>query len=199
VRCQRVLVGLAIVCLAAAPLQAQRRGALEIGGTFAFQSGANLMNSDNTQLSFDCFAASYLSRDYSLDIQPSFQVMFTNDSTKVSSLLLAGLGKRLVDLTPNEWRVARNRKREIGSSASVFGSIGAGLWISGIGLPTQTSHTSTGPAIYAGLSTRTYLGNMTSLLAGFKYVYLFPSGGGLYNQARTMWQIGIGLTVFLHA
>ncbi len=157
------------------------------------------MNSDNTQLSFDCFAASYLSRDYSLDIQPSFQVMFTNDSTKVSSLLLAGLGKRLVDLTPNEWRVARNRKREIGSSASVFGSIGAGLWISGIGLPTQTSHTSTGPAIYAGLSTRTYLGNMTSLLAGFKYVYLFPSGGGLYNQARTMWQIGIGLTVFLHA
>jgi len=188
-----------VFCLACAvPLMAQRRGTLEMGGSLYFHSGSGTNVNGNSQINFDWIIASYMSRNYAFEFEPNFQVTFAEDSINVGSLLLMGIGKRLADLSPTPPRDYQYRKYELGTAASVFGSVGAGMWISGVSLPTRPGENHTGPAVYAGISTRTYLGNMTSLRVNIKYAYLFPSGK-VYTQARTLWQIGVGFAVFLRS
>ncbi len=177
---------------------AQRRGALEMGGSFYFRSGSSAFVEGNSQLDLNWIIASYLSRNYALEFEPSFLVSLADDSIEVGGLLMAGIGKRLVDLTPKVSRTSQSRKYDLGSAASVFGSLGVGMWLSGISFPARPGVNYSGPLMYAGINTRTNLGNMTTLRVGLKYAYLFPSGK-VYTRARTLWQIGIGFSVFLHS
>jgi hypothetical protein len=195
VRCKYILLFLIVVCTTSA--LAQRRGALEMGGSFYFRSGSTAAVEGNSQLDLNWLVASYLSRDYSFEFEPSFLVAFDDDSIEVGGLLMAGIGKRLVDLTPNVTHNYQSRKYDLGTAAAVFGSLGVGMWLSGVSFPAKPGINYSGPLIYAGLNTRTYLGNMTSLRVGLRYAYLFPSGK-VYTRARSLWQIGIGFSVFLH-
>ncbi len=176
---------------------AQRRGAVQMGGSFYFQSGSSSDQESNSQLNLNWLIESYFSRNYALELEPGFQISFVGDSINVGSLILAGVSKRLVDLSPPLTRDARYRKYELGTSAAVFGSIGAGLWFTSTAVTTRPATNYSGPAMYASVATQTFLGSLTSLRVSLKYVYLFPSGE-LYTRSRSLWQIGIGFAVFVH-
>ncbi len=189
-------VGLCIV-LAVGSGWAQRRGAMQMGGSFYFQSGSSSDEKSSSQLNLNWLIESYFSRNYAFELEPSFQISFVGDSISIGSLILAGVAKRLVDLSPPAPRDARYRKYELGTSAAVFGSVGAGLWVAGTSVTTRPAANYSGPAMYACVATQTFLGSLTSLRVSLKYVYLFPSGE-LYTRSRTLWQIGLGFAVFVH-
>jgi len=196
VRTIKVVILLVIV-IGAGNGWAQRRGALQMGGSFYFQSGSTSNEESNSQLNLNWLIDSYFSHNYAFELEPSVQISFVGDSINVGSLILAGLSKRLANLSPPTPRDAQYRKYELGTSATVFGTLGAGLWVAGTSVTTRPAANYSGPALYAGVASQTFLGNLTSLRVSLKYVYLFPSGE-VYTKARRLWQIGLGFAIFVH-
>jgi hypothetical protein len=170
---------------------------MQMGGSFYFQSGSTSTEESNSQLNLNWLIDSYFSRNYAFELEPSFQISFVGDSINVGSLLLAGLSKRLVDLSPPTPRLGQYRRYELGTSATVFGTLGAGMWVAGTSVTTRPAANYSGPAVYAGVASQTFLGSLTSLRVSLKYVYLFPSGE-VYTKARKLWQIGLGFAIFIH-
>ncbi len=176
--------------------QAQRKGALETGGSFSFKNIATADSGSQSHLNIEALIGYYLSRDVIIEIEPSIQFNSANDLSSTSIIFLSGLSFRFLDMAPYEYRLREYRKMDLGVTAGVYVSLGLGFWSDVLSSTNQTSATHSAGAIAAGLGTRSGFGKFTVLRTKAQVVYLLPSSAP-YDMARTVFQIGIGFSVFV--
>ena len=84
----------------------------------------------------------------------------------------------------------------MGIIAGVYGSVGGGLWSEGSTSNTKVSATYNGPAIVFALGTDSGIGKLTILRIKAQFIHLYPSGP-VFDQPRTIYQLGVGFRVFV--
>jgi len=177
-------------------LLAQRKGALETGGAFSFKNISTADSGSQNHLNIEALIGYYLSRSVIIEIEPSIQFDSANDLSSTSVVLLGGFAFRFLDMAPYEYRLREYRKMDLGVTAGVFASMGIGFWSDALSSSNQTSASHSAGAIAAGLGTRSGFGKFTVLRTKAQIVYLLPSTAP-YDKARTVFQIGVGFSVFV--
>lgn len=196
-RSMNIRIGIILfVCIITAPAFAQRKGAVETGGFFAFRS---THQPDSTMSAFDIewSFGFYRSKDFYLEIQPAVQVDILNNDYLVSSQVMAATSYRLFDLAAAERGEEYSysvRSRRI--SAGVFGFFGAGFWMDGYKQGLDNANSSIGPAFSLGITSHSLLSTVSLLKTRIQYVYLAPAGE-LYDFPRSLFKIGVGFSFFL--
>ncbi len=190
-----LLIFFAILMLNTA-LLAQRKGALETGGAFSFKNISTADSGSQSHLNIEALIGYYLSRNVIIEIEPSIQFDSADDLSSTSIILLTGFSFRFLDMAPYEYRLREYRKMDLGVTAGVFASLGAGFWSDALSSTNLTSVTQSAGAVAVGLGTRSGFGRFTVLRTKAQVVYLLPSTAP-YDKARTVFQIGIGFSVFV--
>jgi hypothetical protein len=175
---------------------AQRKGAIETGGAFSFKNISTADSSTKSHLNLEVLLGYYLSRNAIIEIEPSFQFDSANELASTSIIFITGFAYRILDMAPSEFRLREYRKVDLGVSAGVFASVGAGLWSDVLNTTNKASISHTAGAFSAGLGTRSGFGKFTVMRTKAQIIYLMPSSAP-YDKARTIFQIGIGFSVFM--
>ncbi len=173
----------------------QRKGAIDTGGAFSFQS---MSTSDSTfsRLDVEWIFGFYFNRNLIFELEPDIQFDFKNEDIIIATNFLGSLAYRVIDMEPDEYRRNRRRKQYDRSTAGIFVSAGGGLWIDGFSNPSQPSTTSSGPALTLGIGTHSVLGKLTLLRTKLEYIYLMPSGT-YFDTPRTLFKVSAGFSVFI--
>ena len=178
-----------------APSFAQRRGAIDTGGYFAFRS-LNENDSTKSLLDIDWSFGYYLNNNFLIEIQPTIRLDILNNQIKTSNLFLSNFSLRLIDMEPDEYRRSRHLKHLDRTTAGIFIFCGGGVWYEGRSGVEKESDSVIGPAFSLGIATQTPLGKIMLAKTKLQYVYLAPSGSP-YDSARTLFKIGAGLSIFI--
>ncbi|NIA28567.1 MAG: hypothetical protein GWP06_01480 [Actinobacteria bacterium] len=173
----------------------QRKGAIDTGGAFSFQS-MSTSDSSFSRLDVNWIFGFYFNRNLIFELEPDIQFDFENEDVIIATSFLGSFAYRVIDMEPDEYRRNRRRKRYDRSTAGIFVSAGGGLWIDGFANSSQPSKTSTGPALMLGIGTHSVLGKLTLLRTKFEYVYLMPSGT-YFDKPRSIFKVSAGFSVFI--
>ncbi len=172
---------------------AQKRGSQELGGGISFWSQTDKDTSE-TSLNLDGIWGYYVTPDFIFEFEPRLSLHFAESKFDLTGLAIVGLAKRLMDLsnldqnTGSQW--ARKYER---STAGIFGSVSGGLWAE----RSNNIHDERiyiGPALGAGVSTRSMLGSLTVLRVKFQYLYLMPTPP-VHENPWSMFTISVGFSV----
>lgn len=173
----------------------QRRGAIDTGGAFSFQS-MSTTDSSFSRLNVEWIFGFYFNKDLLFELEPNIQFDFENEDVIIATNFLGSLAYRIIDMEPDEYRRNRRRKQYNRSTAGIFASAGGGLWIDGFTKSSETTTTSMGPAMTIGIGTHSVLGKLTLLRTKFQYIYLMPSGS-TYDTSRSIFKVSVGFSVFI--
>jgi len=173
----------------------QRKGAIDTGGAFSFQS-MSMSDSSFSRLDVEWIFGFYFNRNLIFELEPDIQFDFENENVIIATKFLGSLAYRVIDMEPDEYRRNRRRKRYDRSTAGIFVSAGGGLWIDGFANSSKPSKTSAGPALTLGIGTHSVLGKLTLLRTKFEYVYLMPSGT-YFDKPRSIFKVSAGFSVFI--
>jgi len=177
-------------------LHAQRRGAVDTGGMFSFKSFSGA-DTSGSELDLQWILGYYMSQKFSTEFEPILRINFHDDDVRISTIFLGGISYRLFDIVPDDYLRRRQQKRDLGTAPGVYGSVKAGLWVDGISNKDQEKgNTYSGPAFSLGLGTHSGISKTSMLRVNAQMIYLLPNGP-LFDEPRTIFQIGVGLTVFI--
>jgi hypothetical protein len=178
-------------------VQAQRKGAIETGGLFYFRSESGGKNVANNSMNVDWLIGFYMDRNLVIDVEPNIMLSFGGDSTNISSINTIGLSYRIIDMISSYDERRQNwRARDVGVTAGVFASIAAGFWLENQSKSGQESASASGGAYSIGIGTHAGFGKFTVLRTKFEFLYLLPNPP-MYDKGRTLFQIGVGFSVFI--
>ena len=187
-----------LLILSSVPLMAQRKGAMEIGGTISFHSATNAEQRNQSELGLDGLLAYYLSRSIGIDIEPGVHIGILPDSVSISTLMLGSVRMKLFDLSPSGYRKMDVYRMDLGISSSVYANLGLGFWSEGYSLSQKPSTTYSGPALMAGLGTYSRFGRFSTLRVKLQFIELFPNGP-VFTKRRTLVQVGMGFGLFIRS
>ncbi len=175
---------------------AQRKGSVDTGGLFSFQSNSG----DSSYSNFDVrwVIGYHWGRSTATEFEPVINMNFQNGQSQVSTILLVGISQRIFDIVPDDYARQRYRKRDLGSAAGVYGNVKAGMWIDGFSNDDeeQSGDVYSGPALSLGIGTRSAMSKSSVLRVQADVIYLMPNGP-IYDEPRTIFKIGVGFSVFV--
>jgi len=175
---------------------AQRRGAVDTGGMFSFKSFSGA-DTSGSELDVQWIFGYYLSKKLSTEIEPILRMAFYEDDVRISSIFLGGVSYRLFDVVPDDYIKRRQQRRDLGTTPGIYGSAKVGLWVEGYSQENQEKgKTYSGPAFSIGLGTHSGLSKTSMLRVGAQMIYLLPNGP-IFDEPRTIFQISVGLSVFI--
>jgi hypothetical protein len=177
---------------------AQKKGAMEVGGSFSFHSNTDADQRNYSQLGLDGLLAYYLNKDFGIDIEPGILMGIRPDSISISTLFMGSFRMRLFDLSPSGYRKMDLYRMDLGIVSSVYANLGVGFWSEGYSLTDKPSTTYSGPAALVGIGTYSRFGRFSTLRVKLQFIELFPNGP-LYKNRRTLVQVGIGFGLFLRS
>jgi len=132
-----------------------------------------------------------------MEIEPILLMNFKEEEVRISSIFLGGLSYRLFDIVPDDYARRRQQRRDLGTTPGIYGTAKAGLWVNGFSQKDQEAgKTYSGPAFSIGLGTHSGLSKTSMLRVNAQMIYLLPSGP-LYDEPRSIFQISVGLSVFI--
>ncbi|MDZ7370686.1 MAG: hypothetical protein ONB12_05910 [candidate division KSB1 bacterium] len=190
-----------LLCLAAFPLFAQKRGSSELGGGISFWS-KTVADSSVSNLDLLGLYSYYFNRKVILELLPSVTLNFKESVMDVNGLAVVGLSYKLIDLSNLDREDATQYLRKFErSTGAIFAFAGGGMWLES-GVPKQPigailpaeKKTYSNAALSAGIVTRSMLGSLTNLRTGFQYVYLFPSAP-YAESGRSMFSVSVMFSV----
>ena len=185
-----------LVILSSDLTHAQRKGSVDTGGMFSFKSFSGA-DTSGTELDVHWIVGYYFNRRFSSEFEPIILMNFHDEDVRVSSIFLGGLSYRLFDIVPDDYARRRAQKRDLGTSPGIFGSAKVGLWVDGFSQKgQQTGKTYSGPAFSVGLGSHSGLSKTSMLRVNAQMIYMLPNGP-MFNEPRTIFQINVGLTVFV--
>ncbi|MBN2411971.1 hypothetical protein JXQ31_09795 [candidate division KSB1 bacterium] len=194
--CKKIFFILLLIILSINAAQAQRKGAVDTGGMFSFKSFSGA-DTSGSELDVQWIFGYYLSKKISTEIEPILRMNFQNEDVRISSIFLGGISYRLFDIVPDDYLRRRSQRRDLGTTPGIYGSAKVGLWVDGFSQKDQEKgKTYSGPALSLGLGTHSGLSKTSMLRVNAQMIYLLPNGP-IFDEPRTIFQIGVGLTVFI--
>ena len=185
-----------LLLLCALPLQAQKSGAVEVGGSFSFHSATDAAERNYSELGLEGLVCYYLGKSTAIDIEPGIRLELDPDSTSISTLFLGSFRLKLWDLSPSGYRKNDIYRMDLGISSSIYANLGAGFWTEGYSLTQKPGETYAGPALMAGLGSFSRFGRFSTLRIKFEFIQLLPNGP-LFTKRRTIVQVGAGFGLFI--
>ena len=187
-----------VICLVilVSSVFAQRRGSIDTGGMFSFQS---FSGGDSTSSDFDVrwIVGYHMGSSTATEFEPIINMRFEGQETFVSSILLFGISQRLFDIVPDDYMNKRYKRRELGTTAGVYGTAKAGLWINGYSnQDIDGTSNYAGPAFSLGIGTHSPISKSALLRILADVIYLMPNGE-VYSEPRTIFRISFGFSIFV--
>ena len=177
--------------------QAQRKGAIETGGLFYFKSESGSKNVTNNSMNIDWLIGFYLDRNLVVDVEPNIMLSFGGDSTNIATISTIGFSYRIIDMISSyDERRQTWMARDVGITAGVFASVAAGFWLETQSKSGRETASSSGGAYSVCIGTHAGFGKFTVLRTKFEFIYLLPNPP-LYDKGRTLFQVGVGFSVFI--
>lgn len=189
-----IIILLLLLCFSAS--HAQRKGSVDTGGMLSFKSFSGA-DSSGSEVDIQWIFGYYFNRKFSMEIEPILLMNFKEEEVRISSIFLGGLSYRLFDIVPDDYARRRQQRRDLGTTPGIYGTAKAGLWVNGFSQKDQEAgKTYSGPAFSIGLGTHSGLSKTSMLRVNAQMIYLLPSGP-LYDEPRSIFQISVGLSVFI--
>lgn len=182
---------------------AQKRGSQEMGLAVSFWSITE-NDSAKSNLNMTGIFASYLTRDFLFEVEPTVSAQFKPEKVELTGLIMAGISKRIVDVSnidrgssTSAW--ARKNER---TTAGIYGSVSGGIWAERMDPLVEDPEEGwiadtkiyAAPALAVALGTHSSLGSLTKVRTKFQFVYLMPRPP-LHEEPRTMFTITVGFGV----
>jgi hypothetical protein len=181
------------------PAWSQRKGAVEAGGSFYFRSISDATQKNNSMVNLALPIGYYVTKNLIIDINPSFQLNFHDDSTQVSLFFLIGVSQKIFNISQdyNERYTFQNpRRMDYAANSAVYAAVAAGVWSEGLSFSQQPGHNYTGPAIMGGLTVSSAIGHGALLKTRFQWIYCLPTIKP-YDTAHSIIQLGVGISAFV--